>query len=74
MGWWRCRTSSARDSWIDWRDARTSAQRLINATIDGLVKPEAIQRRDTSARASRSSATTRDPVTQYEAVLAFFFV
>ena len=32
------------DRWIDWRDARTSAHRLINATLDGLVKPEAAQR------------------------------
>ncbi len=32
------------DSWIGWRDARTSAHRLIDATIDGLVKPEAIKR------------------------------
>jgi AcrR family transcriptional regulator len=33
------------DSWIAWRDARTSAHRLIDATIDGLVKSEAIRRR-----------------------------
>src|SRR3954452_12985601 len=30
------------DSWIDWRDARTTAQRLIDATLNGLVKPAAI--------------------------------
>lgn len=32
------------DSWIGWRDARTSAYRLVDATIDGLVKPEALER------------------------------
>ena len=32
------------DSWIGWRDARTSAHRLIDATMDGLVKSEAIKR------------------------------
>jgi AcrR family transcriptional regulator len=32
------------DSWIDWGDAKTSAHRLIDATIAGLVRPEAIQR------------------------------
>jgi AcrR family transcriptional regulator len=33
-----------KDSWIDWRDARTSAHRLIDATLNGIVKPEAIER------------------------------
>ena len=28
------------DSWIDWRDARTTARRLIDTTLNGLVKPE----------------------------------
>jgi AcrR family transcriptional regulator len=28
------------DSWIDWRDARTTAHRLIDATMNGLVKPQ----------------------------------
>jgi len=32
------------DSWIGWRDPRTSAHRLIDATIAGLVKPDAITR------------------------------
>lgn len=32
------------DSWIDWRDARASARRLIDSTLEGLVKPEAIER------------------------------
>ena len=30
-------------SWIDWRDARTAAHRLIDVTLNGLVKPEAMQ-------------------------------
>ena len=30
------------DSWIDWRDARTTAHRLIDATLDGLVKPDPV--------------------------------
>lgn len=40
-------------SWIDWRDARTSARRLIDATLNGLVKPEAMQQstRTTAPRA-----------------------
>ena len=32
------------DSWIDWRDARTTAHRLIDLTMNGLMKPEALQR------------------------------
>jgi AcrR family transcriptional regulator len=31
------------DGWIDWRDARTTARRLIDTTLNGLVKPEAVQ-------------------------------
>jgi AcrR family transcriptional regulator len=31
------------DSWIDWCDARTSARRLIDTTLNGLVEPEALQ-------------------------------
>jgi AcrR family transcriptional regulator len=27
------------DTWVNWRDARTSARRLIDVTLDGLVKP-----------------------------------
>jgi len=30
--------------WIEWRDARTTARRLIDVTLDGLVKPEAAKR------------------------------
>jgi AcrR family transcriptional regulator len=40
------------DSWIDWRDARTTAHRLIDVTLNGLVKPEALQH------------TTRTPATR----------
>jgi AcrR family transcriptional regulator len=36
-------------SWIDWRDARTTARRLIDTTLNGLVKPEAMS---TAARAA----------------------
>ena len=45
----------AQASWIEWRDARTSARRLIDATLDGIVKPEAVK------RAARP-ATRRAPV------------
>ena len=38
------------DSWIDWRDTRKTAHRLIDATLNGIVKPEA------KARANGSSA------------------
>jgi AcrR family transcriptional regulator len=50
------------DSWIDWRDARTSAHRLIDATLNGLVKPEAIEHSRRApvqrARARRSRASS----------------
>jgi AcrR family transcriptional regulator len=41
------------DSWVGWRDVRTSAHRLIDATVNGLEKPEAIKpaTRATSRRA-----------------------
>ena len=42
------------DSWIDWRDARTTARRLIDTTLNGLVNPEALQSStQTPARAAR---------------------
>jgi AcrR family transcriptional regulator len=47
------------DSWIGWRDARTSAHRLIDATIDGLVKSEAAVRRPARAPAPRARAPRR---------------
>jgi AcrR family transcriptional regulator len=31
------------NAWIDWRDARKTARRLIDTTLNGLVKPEAIK-------------------------------
>jgi len=47
------------DAWVEWRDARTTAHRLIDVTLDGLVKPEAKQRSTRAAarrpRAPRSS-------------------
>lgn len=43
------------DSWIDWRDTRTTAYRLIDATLNGLVKPEAIES-TTRLRAPRPRA------------------
>jgi len=46
------------DSWIDWRDARRSAHRLIDATLDGLVKPDAAKR-PTRAPARRAPARRR---------------
>jgi AcrR family transcriptional regulator len=48
------------DSWIDWRDARTTAHRLIDATLSGLVKPEAIERPTLApARRARARGTRR---------------
>jgi len=47
------------DSWIDWRDARTSARRLIDATMNGLVRPEfkpEVKQRATRAPARRARA------------------
>jgi AcrR family transcriptional regulator len=46
-------------SWIDWRDARTTARRLIDATLNGLVKPVAVHKATrlpaARARARRNS-------------------
>jgi AcrR family transcriptional regulator len=48
------------DSWIDWRDARTSAHRLIDVTLNGLVKPEVKQRPSRApARRARTRRTSR---------------
>jgi AcrR family transcriptional regulator len=47
------------DSWIDWRDARTTAHRLIDATMNGLVRPEfkpEVKQRPTRAPARRARA------------------
>ena len=43
------------DGWVDWREVRTSARRLIDATLAGLVKPEAIAG-STTAPAARARA------------------
>ena len=48
-----------KDSWIDWRDARKSAYKLIDATITGLVKSEAAAKRPTSAPARRARTRRR---------------
>jgi AcrR family transcriptional regulator len=45
-------------SWIKWRDPRTSAHRLVDATLEGLVKPEAI-RRPTRVPAPRARSPRR---------------
>jgi AcrR family transcriptional regulator len=48
------------DSWIDWRDARSSAHRLIDATLNGLVKSEVKQRpKRAPARRARARRTSR---------------
>jgi len=47
-------------SWIDWRDARTTAHRLVDATLNGLVKPEAMQQsKRTPATRARSVRAPR---------------
>ena len=45
----------AEASWIDWRDARTSAHRLIDVTLNGLLKPEATKRAARPAPVRRRS-------------------
>ena len=37
-------TIKGTETWVEWRDPRQTAHRLVDAMIDGLVKPEAIQR------------------------------
>ncbi|HEY6825763.1 MAG TPA: TetR/AcrR family transcriptional regulator [Gemmatimonadaceae bacterium] len=46
----------AKAGWIEWRDARTSARRLIDVTLDGLVKPKAAKRAARPAPRRRRSA------------------
>jgi AcrR family transcriptional regulator len=46
------------NDWIDWRDARTSAHRLIDATLTGLVKPEVLEH-STASRAARGKKGRR---------------
>jgi AcrR family transcriptional regulator len=47
------------DSWIDWRDARTTARRLIDTTLNGLVRPDVVQR--PTRVAARSVRARRSP-------------
>ena len=47
------------DTWIDWRDARKSAHKLIDATMNGLVKSDAAAKRPASAPAHRARARRR---------------
>jgi len=50
----------AGDSWVAWRDARTTARRLIDATLNGLVKPEAVKRLERApARTTRVRRSAR---------------
>jgi AcrR family transcriptional regulator len=50
----------AGDTWMQWRDARTTARRLIDATLNGLVKPEAVKRlKAVPARSARAGRSTR---------------
>lgn len=47
-------------SWISWRDPRTTAHRLIDTTLEGLVKPEAITRpKRVSALGTRTTRRAR---------------
>jgi AcrR family transcriptional regulator len=46
------------DRWIEWRDARTSAYRLIDATIAGLTNSDAVGRL-TSVRAGGSTVVSK---------------
>ena len=43
------------DTWVDWCDARTCARRLIDATLTGLVRPEALKA-STQAPAPRAGS------------------
>ncbi len=45
-------------TWIDWRDARTTARLLIDTTLNGLVKPEA-SKTATPATAARPRARAK---------------
>ena len=45
------------DSWIDWREMRTTARRLIDVTVIGLVKPEVL-----SAAAQTPVSRARPPL------------
>lgn len=36
-------TTKGSNGWVDWRDARTTAHRLIDVALTGLMKPEALE-------------------------------
>lgn len=46
------------ETWLDWRDPRKTAHRLVDVTIEGLLNPAA-KRRPTSAAAPASRPRTR---------------
>lgn len=48
------------DGWIDWRDVRTTARRLIDTTLNGLVKPNT-SKPATRVTASRAHARRKSP-------------
>jgi AcrR family transcriptional regulator len=48
------------NAWIEWRDARTSAHRLVDVAMNGMVKPELLKKhaaRPTPAKTSRRHAS-----------------
>jgi AcrR family transcriptional regulator len=47
------------DGWVDWRDVRTSAHRLIDTTLAGLVKPDANARSTPMPAASGARARAK---------------
>src|SRR5215471_2149033 len=47
------------NGWVDWRDVRTSAHRLIDTTLAGLVKPEANTRSTRVPAASGAGARAK---------------
>ena len=42
-------TIKGAETWIEWRDPRKTAHRLVDATIDGLADPHAAERKPTRA-------------------------
>jgi AcrR family transcriptional regulator len=54
------------NAWIEWRDARTTARRLIDVTMNGLVKPEFLKQpvaRATPRATPAKAASRRQPAT-----------
>lgn len=52
-------TIKGSETWVDWRDARKTAHRLVDATLDGLMKPDVAKR--TTRAPARRAATRRRP-------------